>query len=871
MSISAPTLPFDLACKGAFVDAAGVTSDSPSALGGDVSLSFATVLAGAVPTSVAVTAQAPAVPLTPASPIHASMLPLPGAMEPGLPVEQAAAPETNATATRESSPVEMENASDPLGVSGPAVPFFTRHARSPHRPQANPAALGLRLGQEVQRRPVDGGMPTDVAAKVADLQTGEARPKVGARSGESDGMAERSETEASVPADCQPVVIAPTGVPAAIAPVVPAMVSPVFSDTRCGGEGDALETPSDVLPESDDSSQPAAVVPSEVSSSPRSEVRRPETARDLNAEPVRFSSSAASERPVPGSAEPTTHRAESTRTEPSETARPDLPGALQKGERVPVSQNASTEPQGKGIAVARTSRASARAQEVAATKTEEHTEPLSPASAATKASKAAPAERSLSPDKPAKSGLPAPVRTETETVSVGRPPVETPGMTVPRPFDPGFSAPVAPVASPASDPMVPSERVLARSTRFAAPSPRSPLDHAPATSTGSSPSTSGQAFTLTDAPEGLDRAQPAATDSAHPVANGLDGESAWRRLPLAVQERVTLVANVPVSSTPSWSQLRTVPAPVLPAPDAESLLSLEQAALDLVSEVTADGLPMTRTAESDAASPLRRPVVPESMEKIAATVGDAFRDRVKGRAHGEPEPKRNLLNADQKEFAISKFALGTEAADRRALMHPDASSYRSPKAREESFSISSGLSALTPGVLTELTAEPVDATLSSSAAHSVRQIVDAADKLWATERPSTHLKLKLDDVGVAVRVEYRDGEVTATFQTDSPELRERLAAAWQAQVVTLSDHKPYRLAEPVFHSPSSSPFSGGAAGQEFSSGGDNARQFAQSRQSETPVMYPNLSSSRSEAAATAPVDVRPATPATTSARLHAFA
>jgi hypothetical protein len=65
---------------------------------------------------------------------------------------------------------------------------------------------------------------------------------------------------------------------------------------------------------------------------------------------------------------------------------------------------------------------------------------------------------------------------------------------------------------------------------------------------------------------------------------------------------------------------------------------------------------MTRTGESDSAS---RWCVARSFrsrwKKLPQTLGDAFRDRVKERAHGESEPKRNLLSADQKEFATQQI------------------------------------------------------------------------------------------------------------------------------------------------------------------------------------------------------------------------
>lgn len=81
---------------------------------------------------------------------------------------------------------------------------------------------------------------------------------------------------------------------------------------------------------------------------------------------------------------------------------------------------------------------------------------------------------------------------------------------------------------------------------------------------------------------------------------------------------------------------------------------------------------------------------------------------------------------------------------------------------------------------------------------AVGRVVDAADVLWATDRAGVDVKLQFEGEGVWVRVDYRDGEVKATFRAESPELRDRLTAAWQQHVAGAVESRPYRMADPLF-------------------------------------------------------------------------
>lgn len=158
-----------------------------------------------------------------------------------------------------------------------------------------------------------------------------------------------------------------------------------------------------------------------------------------------------------------------------------------------------------------------------------------------------------------------------------------------------------------------------------------------------------------------------------------------------------------------------------------------------------------------------------------------------------------------------------------------------------------------------------------AAVEAIRQITDAADVLWATERSGVNLKLKLDDVGVAVSVSYRDGEIRATFHADSPELRNALSTAWEKHVFSISDQKPYRFAEPVFSSSNTSSNSEqGSFAQGYSMGGDSSRQSSQQAQRGNPdVIRRSRPSISSVGAPVAPSQA--AQVSGNSSRLQAFA
>jgi hypothetical protein len=121
-------------------------------------------------------------------------------------------------------------------------------------------------------------------------------------------------------------------------------------------------------------------------------------------------------------------------------------------------------------------------------------------------------------------------------------------------------------------------------------------------------------------------------------------------------------------------------------------------------------------------------------------------------------------------------------------------------------------------------AVPARETQAATALQTVREVLEVAERLADSPRSSGSMQVRLDDLGVSVRVECRDGEVRATFMTDSSDLRDHLAAAWQAHAAS-GEGRTFRLADPVFTTAPGASTSSSFSGQGQASGGDAGRQF----------------------------------------------
>ncbi|MBX7106971.1 MAG: hypothetical protein K1X57_23070, partial [Gemmataceae bacterium] len=263
----------------------------------------------------------------------------------------------------------------------------------------------------------------------------------------------------------------------------------------------------------------------------------------------------------------------------------------------------------------------------------------------------------------------------------------------------------------------------------------------------------------------------------------------------------------------------------------------------------------------------------DGAEKIASTSRPRSSDAAQTRREDRSGLKVDSQIAEEKGLTSFKSTLGTEAANEPAPMLHEYRNTRFAPLTGETFSAAGGVEALSRGAGSASETAASAPVHASTAVQAIRQIADAADVLWATERQGVNLRLQLDDVGVAVRVEYRDGEIRTTIQTHSSDLRDALARAWDLQATSVADQKPYRFAEPVFTSASTSFSSAGgsAGGSGYSNGGDTSRHSSHSGQPDGGTAGFGFTSARSQGVPSSTVEGRVAAAVDSSRRLHAFA
>ncbi len=129
-------------------------------------------------------------------------------------------------------------------------------------------------------------------------------------------------------------------------------------------------------------------------------------------------------------------------------------------------------------------------------------------------------------------------------------------------------------------------------------------------------------------------------------------------------------------------------------------------------------------------------------------------------------------------------------------------------------------------------APPSSERLPSAAAALVERVVRTAE--LATSQPTEQVSVRVDlpDLGlVEVRVALRDGQIQTAFHSNSPEVRESLATAWNG-FMDGREGSSHTWAEPTFAPLASTPApdSSGAAGgpsfaqQSAGQGGGHSQQ-----------------------------------------------
>lgn len=272
----------------------------------------------------------------------------------------------------------------------------------------------------------------------------------------------------------------------------------------------------------------------------------------------------------------------------------------------------------------------------------------------------------------------------------------------------------------------------------------------------------------------------------------------WARAPAFLRDRASFTTPVSTGSTeaaasreaseiPDTFEAAPMGGPTLPRSDAGASAS----AVRLVTADNRDG--GRNVLDLDRAAELSRTLDGRGRSHPAAEFSGAQEDGesvapLRERSIQLTE-KNDTLVTDHKREAEVHDMVGIEAANKPAVM-------RSDSLTPSILSSTSGGSVpmlVGPGQLGE-----VRVLEGSAPWTAVGRVLDAADVLWATDRAGVDLKLEVGGEGIWVRVDYRDGEVTATFRSDSPELSDRLTAAWQQHVAGVSEQRPYRLSEPLF-------------------------------------------------------------------------
>jgi len=245
---------------------------------------------------------------------------------------------------------------------------------------------------------------------------------------------------------------------------------------------------------------------------------------------------------------------------------------------------------------------------------------------------------------------------------------------------------------------------------------------------------------------------------------------------------------------------------------------------------------------------------PDVGAKIAAQLPGASPAVEKADAAGQ---KKSLLSVEQMDKQ-SPVSVGIDAAQPSPAMPAetlDPAASRQPPL--PSASAPAG---------TATAAASADASQASSSARvaveAVVKLVDAQTGRAQEPVSAVSLNFKFGSEDLAVRVEWRNGEVHTQFRTDSPDLRAALASQWQAASPGTGDRSTV-FASPVFSS---------TGDQAPSTAGDgrNAWQYGQQGSSDSSGSARTPRQNARTAAPEQPSDAGPS-PLSTALRLHTFA
>lgn len=288
----------------------------------------------------------------------------------------------------------------------------------------------------------------------------------------------------------------------------------------------------------------------------------------------------------------------------------------------------------------------------------------------------------------------------------------------------------------------------------------------------------------------------ASEDSTTPAQNGASVVAPVTPQTMKLPEAATYTVKLPVVSTST----------------GEEGVESAETSLSNVSAVDPQSIASAPTDKDLSASNQAAPViaVSQATEKIAAQ-RPVTATPVKA---GSKVDSKSILSAERKTVTNGGGAIGTPTAKTPAVM-PSGSTYTRSTEADTSSSAAVAQVIETKGN-TDAGTLASHLAPTSTTHRAVEAALNAAERVSAREQHSVSLQFNVGGNDLNVRVQMKDGEVQATFRTDSAELRAALSNEWRE--VAGQSNRASRMADPVFAGSTD-------AGSNFS--GDTTRQRQQ--------------------------------------------
>ncbi|HEY5228508.1 MAG TPA: hypothetical protein VIJ19_08200, partial [Opitutaceae bacterium] len=266
------------------------------------------------------------------------------------------------------------------------------------------------------------------------------------------------------------------------------------------------------------------------------------------------------------------------------------------------------------------------------------------------------------------------------------------------------------------------------------------------------------------------------TGAALAAGTALSGEAA------ALAARAKGGATVPAQAAPAKAQSVSPPTAANPPAAAPAAPSAATVATQALTGLAA--LPSTEQAARAAAV--------GSGAKIAAPP-----PKNPGAVSAPSQAaSKKFLSSGDKEVADSSQPLGTAVAKVTSAM-PTLTTPERPTSAQPAFAVAAQ-GASSAGTTTDQA--PAQADVTGTARGAVEAAMTAAEMLHSgATQQSMSMQFSMGDAELNLRVEMKNGEVQATFSTNSAQLRSDLASEWQSTAAGNSQSSLHQV-QPVFTS-----------------------------------------------------------------------